>query len=92
MQVKDAVRQAKSYLSELLSDEGLTNLGLEEIEFDEANSVWNVTLGFSRPWNSTRGPLSTISGEPPARRAYRVLRVRDSDGEVVSVKKRDVLE
>ena len=87
MDVKAAVDAAKSYVNNLLIDEGLMNLGLEEVEFDETNGFWLVTVGFSRPWNTTRGPLATLGGENAAKRAYRVVTVRDSDGEVLSVKR-----
>ncbi len=92
MEVKYAVAAAKRYLSDLLDEEGLSNVGLEEIEYDETNGIWNVTLGFSRPWNTLKGPLSTIAGEAPARRAYRVLKVRDADGVVVAMKKRELVD
>lgn len=91
MEVKDAVKTAKTYLSDLLADENMTNLGLEEIEFNDDEGAWDVTLGFSRPWNSSRGPLSTITGEPTARRAYRVIRIQDKDGRVLFVRKREAL-
>jgi hypothetical protein len=87
MEVKDAVKEAKSYILNLLEDEGIFNLGLEEVDFNDAERVWDVTLGFSRPWNSVRGPLSTITGESSPKRAYRVVRVRDNDRKVLSVRK-----
>ncbi|MEN0000641.1 MAG: hypothetical protein AAF940_07140 [Pseudomonadota bacterium] len=87
LSVKEAVAIAKNYLRELLMEEGLKNLGLEEIEFDDEQDIWLVTLGFSRPWNTTGGPLATLSGEAPAKRAYRVVAVQDSDGHVISVKR-----
>ena len=46
MNVKEAVVAAKSYVSDLFSDEGLTNLGLEEIEHNDARGELYVTLGF----------------------------------------------
>lgn len=92
MDAKDAVKSAKRYVSEMLAEEGIVNLGLEEIERDDAEQTWNITLGFSRPWNTANGPLSTLSGETPARRAYRVIRVRESDGMVLSMKRREPLD
>jgi len=92
MDAKEAVRSAKKYVSDLLSEEGIVNLGLEEIERDDTEKTWNITLGFSRPWNAAKGPLSTLSGETPARRAYRVIRIRESDGEVLSMKRREALD
>ena len=92
MEVKDAVKAAKAYVTDLLLDEGMTNLGLEEIQFDETSDTWDITLGFSRPWNSSRGSLSAITGETLAKRAYRTVEVRNSDGRVLSIKKRDLVE
>ncbi|WP_269930909.1 hypothetical protein [Aminobacter sp. HY435] len=92
MDVKEAVKAAKNYVSDLLAEEGMTNLGLEEIEFDDAERTWNVTLGFSRPWNSQRNALTTITGDNSAKRAYRVVKVRDKDGEILSVKRRELVE
>ena len=88
MNVQEAVKRAKEYVTTLLAEEGLMNLGLEEIEYDEQAGLWRVTLGFSRPWNTVRNALTAISGEIAPRRAYRVVSLREN-GEVVSVKRRD---
>jgi len=88
MEVKEAVRQAKTFVQDLLSEESLSNLGLEEVALDEEAHVWNVTLGFSRPWNSQRSALTVMTGEPAIRRTYRVVRINDSDGKVLSIEKR----
>ena len=92
MDVKQAVQKAKAYVLDLLADEQVMNLGLEEVEFDEADSAWSVTVGFSRPWNTTKNAFATLAGEPSAKRAYRVVRIRDNDGEVLSFKRRDIPE
>jgi hypothetical protein len=89
LDAKQAVRQAKAYLSELLAEESPSNLGLEEIEFDEASEDWLVTLGFSRPWNTVRNAMTAIAGDPSPRRAYRVVRIKNADGRVLSIKRRD---
>lgn len=88
MDVKEAVSTAKSWLVRTLADESISNLGLEEIEFDDHEHSWKITLGFSRPWNTVRNALTAISGEPAIRRAYRVLTVDDITGKVQSMKKR----
>ncbi|MGE0279569.1 MAG: hypothetical protein AB7P20_03000 [Rhizobiaceae bacterium] len=91
MQVKEAVQIAKKYVSDLLQDEGMKNLGLEEVVFNEKKRAWEVTVGFSRPWNTIKGPLTTIDGGQPTKRAYRVVRVRDKDGAVESLTRRGEL-
>ena len=88
MNVKEAVRAAKSYVADVFGEEGLTNLGLEEVERDEGAGAWRVTVGFSRPWNSVRNPLTAITGDAAPRRTYKVVSIRD-DGEVLSVKRRE---
>ena len=86
MDVKGAVKAAKDYLKEVFSDEGLSNLGLEEIEH---HGIWNVTLGFSRPWNTTRNAITALTGDVAAKRSYKIVKVREADGEVLSIRNRD---
>lgn len=92
MKARDAIGIAKRYLSEVFDEENILNLGLEEIEYDEAQKTWNVTLGFSRPWNQQRNVLSALVQDEHSslRRDYRVVRVRESDGEVTSIKLREM--
>jgi hypothetical protein len=85
MDVKKAVTIAKTWLLDVLSEEGITNVGLEEVEFDEDKGEWLITIGFSRPWNTTRNAFTAISGEPATRRAYRVITVREPNGTVTSM-------
>lgn len=89
MDVKTAVQIAKSWLTEMLGDEQIFNVGLEEVEYDDMQNAWRITMGFSRPWNTQRNALTSLTGEPASRRAYRVITVRDLDGAVQSMKKRD---
>jgi hypothetical protein len=85
--VKDAVKKAVAYVADVFAAEGVTNIGLEEVMFDEASQEWVVTVGFSRPWDYPKGVLVTMANQQPAR-ALKVLRIRDQDGEVLSIKNR----
>jgi len=88
--VKAAVEIAKNWVRDVLSDENVSNIGLEEVEFDEEKRVWKITLGFSRPWNSPRtNALSAFTTDPGQKRAYRVVSVSDNTREVLSMKKRE---
>lgn len=89
MDVKDAVKLAKAFVADLFADENLTNLGLEEVERDEASKTWNITIGFSRPWNTTRNALTTLTGEAVAKRVFRVVRIDDVTRQVISVTRRN---
>lgn len=92
MDVKQAVRAAKDYVADILSDEGLTNLGLEEVQFNDNDSTWEVTLGFSRPWNSVQNALTKFTGDIAPHRVYRVIRIHDRDGQILSFRKRENLD
>jgi hypothetical protein len=91
MDVKDAVNAAKTYFTMLFADEGLSDLGLEEVEFDDSSGAWRGTVGFSRPWDRLEVPaMAALTGSGPRRpRSYKVLRIDDASGRVVSVKARE---
>ena len=81
MDVKEVVQMAKDYVAELFGDEDIIHVGLEEVDFDQSDN-WAVTIGFSRPWNRNIG--SVLGGQTS--RSYKVVRIRDEDGKVLSVK------
>jgi hypothetical protein len=90
MTVREAVATAKTHLQDLFQEEHVANLGLEEVEFDEDHKEWRITLGFSRPWDREPvGPLFDVLG-PPRRvaraRDLKLVRIRDNDGKVISIK------
>jgi hypothetical protein len=93
MDVKEAVKTAKTYVVELFGDEGVTNLGLEEVEFDDTAGVWRITVGFSRPWDrlALQSALAAMGqGSASTARSYKIVRIDDATGRVVSVKAREI--
>ena len=88
MDVKEAVKTAKDYLNDLMADEGIVNVGLEEVQYDEAAEKWNVTVGFSRPWDRKSSFAAAVSEAGRPDRSYKVLRINDADGRVESLKDR----
>jgi hypothetical protein len=89
MDVKKAVATAKKWILDTLADESISNLGLEEVEFHDSDKTWRITLGFSRPWNSTRNAIVALTGDIAPRRVYRILKVSDETGKVLSMTRRD---
>lgn len=83
MNAKQAAETAKRYIADLMSDEGITDLGFEEVEFEDAGSRWKVTVGFSRPWDHKNAILTALGENRPGR-SYKVIRISDN-GEVESV-------
>lgn len=82
MDVKEAVRRATEHIKALYDEEGISEIGVEEIVYE--GDCWDVTIGFYRGWDMARSSASA----PWKRRAYKVVRIRDFSGMVVSVKHR----
>ena len=57
MDAKGACHKAKDYIADLFADEGVTNIGLEEVEFESTSNSWRITISFSRPWDH-KNPLT----------------------------------
>ena len=87
MDVKQAVRTAREYVGELFDGEEIDYVGLEEVVFDDESDQWLITIGFSRPWDRPK-VLSAALREDPLKRSYKVVRINDADGRVMSLKDR----
>ena len=88
MDAKSAVRLAKEHVLDLFSDEDPSNVGLEELELDD-DGTWQVTIGFSRPWDvESKNALSILVQTASLRRSYKVIQIDDASKRVVSVKNR----
>lgn len=83
MDAKAACHKAKDYIADLFADEGVTNIGLEEVEFESTSYSWRITIGFSRPWDH-KNPLTAALGAVVSR-SYKVIRINDRSGEVESL-------
>ena len=84
MDVRQAARTAKEYVVDLFAGEEITDVGLEEVVFDDISNYWEITIGFSRPWDH-KGGLITALGDGRFGRSYKVIRIDDDDGHVVSM-------
>lgn len=94
MDVKEAVGTAKSYVADLFDDEVITQIGLEEVVLDELSGEWKVTVGFARAWNQTdtTNAPTLIRRLNPRERSYKVVRIKDIDGRVISLTDRLLAE
>ena len=81
MDVKEAVRTAKQYLVDIYDGENITDVGLEEAVFDDESDSWNITIGFSRPWDTRNNVVTALR----LRRSYKVVSIDDSTGRVESL-------
>ena len=85
MDVREAVALAKKYVTEVFVDEPISDLGLEEVEFDDSSQTWLVTIGFWRQWQNPGGIAALV----PRKRDYKVVRISDTDQKMISVKNRE---
>ena len=89
--VNEAVARAKGYVLQLYAGEDVTNLGLEEVEYDTETNCWLITVAFSRPWNSPRTraqeALEKLGSYANLRRSYKIISISD-EGQVRSMKNR----
>ena len=80
MEPRTAVKLAKRHIVDLFGDEGITHVGLEEIERE--GTCWKITIGFSRPWHQS---ISSVLGNSADGRAFKVLLIEEDGGNVLSV-------
>jgi hypothetical protein len=92
--VQQAVKQAHEYFDSLFKDR-YSNIILEEIEFNELDGCWYITLGYDIV--DTTGEQQNIpvfSGvlvpKIKYRREYKIFKVRGEDGNVLSMKIRSL--
>lgn len=86
MDVKEAVRAAKEYVNEVFVGENVRHVSLEEVLFDESENAWKVTIGFFRAWDDSRDTSARLLGLPDWKsRAYKVVKLDDETGKVVSL-------
>jgi hypothetical protein len=90
MNVKDAATIAITHIIELFKDEKLSNVGLEEATYNENKKKWEVTVGFSRPWDYHEQGLVTGLQPLTPNRQYKIVHIDSKTREVKSVTIREV--
>lgn len=93
MDVKQAVRKAVEYVTEIYTDANIEHVDVEEIAFDETANAWKITIGFFRHWDQpTRASqlLARMESRQWEKRTFKVVQINDSDGRVVSMTHREL--
>lgn len=90
--LQEAVKAAKSYLSELDPDEPYRDLRVEEVDKSEKGD-WEITLGFHRKRDITIfGSGSIINGQNQIARENRVYKTVEIDGDSGEAKRIKIRE
>lgn len=87
MDVKEAVKMAMEQFMDIFQSEPIENVALEEVVFNSEDNVWEVTIGFSRPWDYPKNNslVANLRTERPIR-SYKVITIDDESGIVKSIK------
>jgi len=86
MTIKEAVTLAKRVVADLFGEDSPANIALEEIDRNDANDEWLITIGFSRPWNSDETLFPGLA--PKRKREYKIVSIVGS--EFKSIKNREL--
>ena len=91
IEVKDAVLSAKKAAKDFLSEDvQLDDLLLEEVEFDEPENTWLITLGFNVVnRNAMRGIGAALAGVQYIMK-YKTFSIDADTGRVKAMKIRDI--
>ena len=91
MEVKEAVKLAKNYIADMFEGEDISNIGLEEVDFNDAKSKWLITIGFFRPWERPGNNIFTTADMIRRNiRTYKVVYIDDTLKRVDAVKNLDM--
>ena len=92
MDVKQAVRRAVEYVTDIYADANITDVDVEEIAFDDAQNAWKITIGFFRRWSPTNveRALGRLEAMQWKDRTFKVIQINDGDGRVVSMTHRQL--
>jgi hypothetical protein len=85
LDTKEAVKLAKDWVGKFFADEGVADIGLEEVRFHRG--VWEITIGFSRSWDVASVAGSSLGLQRP--RSYKVVLVSDAEKSVVGARIRE---
>ena len=89
--VKEAVRAAQEWVTEVYSENEVPHLRLEEVELSSDERFWMITLGWEAVpgWREDATPFGSF-GIQKLPRVYKKLMVDAESGEVKSMKIREV--
>lgn len=51
MNAEQIVQMAREFVVKFFQDQGISRVGLEELNYDYDENLWTVTVGYERNWN-----------------------------------------
>lgn len=94
--MKQAVARAKAFIKDMYADEGVCDVGLEEVSRSEDGRQWLITIGFNTKQKpKSRSPLTEmlstgVLGKIDLERQFKVVHVDARTGRVPTMKIREL--
>jgi hypothetical protein len=87
---KEAINAAKAAILDVMEGENVSDLGLEEISYNESRQIWSVTIGLRRPWDhrAAAGIVNALQLQAGPPRTYKVVEIADEDGRMIAIRNR----
>ena len=78
MDAKEVVENARQHFNDLFGGEVISDVGLEEVNFDHESDTWEITIGFRRLSDSAATLLN--ARESLAKRYYKTISIDYESG------------
>jgi len=91
--IKNATTAINEFLSGNLNNNDFSQLLVEEVEHDEDDNQWLITLGFNlqKPNTDTFKNIGlTLKSDRKYDRKYKIFKINDQTGDVLSMKIRTI--
>ncbi len=85
MQVEEAIASAKTFFEKVLAEEQISQVRLKEVEYDEADQAWLVTLSAVQP-SAFVDRWTALADKPGHQRSYKTAKIDDGGSRLPSVK------
>ena len=81
MNAEQAIQKARDLVVTFFQDQGISRVGLEELNFDYEEDQWTITIGYERNWNdaSQFGELIRVYKQLTLDESGELIRIRNID-------------
>lgn len=89
MRVEEAIANAKTFFQKVFAEEQISDVRLEEVEYDEPEKAWLVTLSAVQP-SPVVDRWGAMAVQAGGHRTYKSVKIDDAGGRLPSVKIRQI--
>ena len=89
MRVEEAIASAKSFFEKVFAEEQISHVRLEEVEYDELDHAWLVTLSAVQP-SAFVDRCPAMADKSGHQRSYKTVKIDDGGSRLPSVKIRQI--